>query len=82
MASRVYKAGTIVSRTQSLIQAGVLETRPMWLDVEMYPPLNQTHHNHTPEPGKPLVINFPKDSSIRDFHKVYEVTGGKTISLF
>ena len=53
-------------RTKNLLDAGVLATRPLWLDVvEALPPLSLSNHNDAPKPGKPPQINFPTDIDIQ-----------------
>lgn len=65
MASRVIEAGSVVTRTQFLLNTQVLKQRPLWLDVteafppvEPLPPPKKARHLHS---GRAKILSYSVD---------------------
>ncbi|OQR77256.1 hypothetical protein BIW11_07227 [Tropilaelaps mercedesae] len=66
--SRVYKLGTVFSRTNGLLRAGGLkwEDRPIWYDVyEAYPPEIEPTFLRPAPPAEPIREILYKEDAIR-----------------
>lgn len=50
-------------RTRFLLQSGVLQKPPLWLEVvEAFPPLLASQHNRKAEPGQPPSLSYPEET--------------------
>lgn len=76
--SRLERIGTIYSRVNGLLKAGVMkwEDRPIWYDVyKAFPPYDEPRYDR-PEPNMPLKpIFYPEDEIRAQFHKTNKNLG-------